>query len=780
MYPILIYKFRDMKTNILGYPRIGRQRELKRACEAFWAGQITKKELISQGKAIRKENWTLQQEKGIDLIPSNDFSFYDQMLDMTVSVGAIPKRYKSLADDATSLYFAMARGIQNDNEDIIAMEMTKWFDTNYHYIVPEFVKDQTFSWSDAKIINEFKEAKGLGIITKPVIIGPVTYLLLGKEKEEGFDRRDLIERLLPVYIEILQTLEKEGAEWIQIDEPCLVLDLDESTRTLYHKTYKTIRENTSMKVMLTTYFGGLKDNTDLALHLPVDAIHIDLQKGSEQLGGVLDKLPEDKILSLGIVDGRNIWKNDFDKSLSVISQVKEKIGEKRVIISGSSSFLHVPYDLENEKNENVLPKDIKRWLAFARQKVDELIMLKELSSKAPTEYARQSLQRNRADIVAKHHSTIVHNECVKKRLGAITEKEIRRKSPFDKRIKEQQQLLHLPLFPTTTIGSFPQTKEVRLWRSQFKRGEISREDYNNHLKEETTACIRWQEDIGLDVLVHGEFERNDMVEYFGEQLDGFTFTQNGWVQSYGSRCVKPPIIFGDVARPHQMTVDWAKYAQSITSKPVKGMLTGPVTILEWSFVRNDQPHSVTCLQIALAIRDEVRDLEKAGIKIIQIDEPAIREGLPLRHSEWNEYLKWAVDSFRISASVVQDKTQIHTHMCYSEFNDIMEHIARMDADVITIECSRSQMDLLDVFQRFEYPNEIGPGIYDIHSARVPSVREMVQLLHKAASYIHVSRLWVNPDCGLKTRGWSETHASLTRMIEAAKKIRKEYTEDGSN
>lgn len=769
-----------MRTNILGYPRIGRQRELKKACEAFWSGNITKEELITQGKAIRKENWTLQQEAGIDLIPSNDFSFYDQMLDMTVSVGAIPQRYRSLVDDPISLYFAMARGIQNGNEDIIAMEMTKWFDTNYHYIVPEFVKNQVFTWSDDKIIKEFNEAKEFGIITKPVLIGPITYLLLGKEKEAGFDRRDLIDSLLPVYIQILQRLEKEGAEWIQIDEPYLVLDLDERTKALYNRVYKDIREHTGLKIVLTTYFGGLKDNADLALHLPVNAIHIDLQKDPKQLEYVLDKLPEDKILSLGIVDGRNIWKNDFDDSLSAILKVKERIGDRRLLISGSSSFLHVPYDIENEKNENALPKEIKRWLSFARQKVDELTILKELSSEHPSQSALQSLQINREDIAAKHLSTIVHKESVRKRVASVTEKDGQRKSAFDIRMNEQKRELHLPLFPTTTIGSFPQTKEVRSWRSLFKRGDLSHEEYNNHLKEETEKCIRLQESLGLDVLVHGEFERNDMVEYFGEQLEGFVFSQNGWVQSYGSRCVKPPIIFGDVARPHQMTVDWAKYAQRITSKPVKGMLTGPVTILEWSFVRNDQPRSTTCLQIALAIRDEVCDLEKAGIKIIQIDEPAIREGLPLRQSEWNEYLKWAVDSFRISASGVQDKTQIHTHMCYSEFNDIIEHIARMDADVITIECSRSQMELLDVFQQFEYPNDIGPGVYDIHSARVPSVSEMVELLHKAASYIDVCRLWVNPDCGLKTRGWPETFESLSRMIDAAKEIRKEYKKDVCN
>ncbi len=763
-----------MKTNILGYPRIGKQRELKKACEAYWGGKISREALLAQGKANREENWKVQQANGIDLIPSNDFSFYDQVLDLTLTLGAIPARYNQLKNDKIELYFAMARGVQKDGNDVIAMEMTKWFDTNYHYIVPEFVKNQKFELFDLKAVEEYKEAKALGIETKPVVIGPISYLLLGKEKEEGFDRIDLIDRLLPVYEQLLAEIEKAGAQWIQIDEPYLALDLSDKVRSLYTKVYTELRKKTGLKILVANYFDGLKDNAEVALNLPVDAIHIDLVRCPEQLDSVLSALPADKILSLGVVDGRNIWKNDLSNSLAQIKKAVDKLGADRVFISGSSSFLHVPYDLAFETKEDILTPEIKRWLAFAKQKVEELAVLKELASGNASAKAQQILEENKKDIASKATSKLIHNDAVAKRAAGVTEADAKRKSPFAVRKVAQHKALGLPSFPTTTIGSFPQTKEVRSWRSKFKKGELTAAEYDKLLKEETERAIRWQEEIGIDVLVHGEFERNDMVEYFGEQLAGFTFTQNGWVQSYGSRCVKPPVIFGDVARPVPMTVAWSTFAQSLTKRPMKGMLTGPVTILEWSFVRNDQPRSQTCLQIALAIRDEVCDLEKAGIKVIQIDEPAIREGLPLRRAGWAEYLKWAVDSFRISASGVEDATQIHTHMCYSEFNDIIADIARMDADVITIECSRSQMELLNVFRDFKYPNEIGPGVYDIHSARVPSVEEMLDLLRKAAKYISPELLWVNPDCGLKTRGWAETKEALVRMIEAAKQIRKEF------
>ena len=760
-----------LKTNVLGYPRVGANRELKKVEEAYWAGKATKEELLKTAAELRKGNWLLQKEAGIDLIPSNDFSFYDQTLDLSLCVGAIPERYNALKSDRLDLYFAMAHGFQKNGIDVTAMEMTKWFDTNYHYIVPEFTKDQKFTLVYNKAAEEFKEALDLGIKTKPVLIGPITYLLLGKEKEKGFNRVDLIDRLLPVYLEILRQLESLGAEYVQIDEPILSTDISEEIKNLYRRVYAEIAKATKLKIILATYFDSLADNTDLATDLNVDVLHIDLVRAPQQWKDVVARLKGDTVLSLGVVDGRNIWKNDFAQSLEIIENVRKQLGENRVIISTSCSLLHSPFDLDNEKNEKSLPAEVKRWMAFARQKVDEVVTLADLADVYPSEKAKSALKNNIADIENRRSSVLTNNEDVKKRIAGITPAFSQRKSPFATRIKEQRRVLNLPLFPTTTIGSFPQTVEVRSWRSKFKKGEITRAEYDRLLKGEIEKTIRKQEEIGLDVLVHGEAERNDMVEYFGEQLSGFAFTQNGWVQSYGSRCVKPPVIYGDVCRPNAMTIDWITYAQSLTDKPVKGMLTGPVTILQWSFVRNDQPRAVTMKQIALAIRDEVVDLEKAGIKVIQIDEPAIREGLPLRKSERKAYLDNAVEAFRISASGVKDETQIHTHMCYCEFNDIIEHIALMDADVITIECARSQMELLESFVKFKYPNEIGPGVYDIHSPRVPSVDEMVALMQKAAQVISPSQLWVNPDCGLKTRGWIETEASLRNMVEAAKKLR---------
>lgn len=763
-----------LRTNVLGLPRIGKQRELKKACEAFWAGKISKTELLGQSQALRRENWERQQAAGIDLIPSNDFSLYDQVLDMALTLGAIPPRYAALGADKLELYFAMARGEQQAGKDVIAMEMTKWFDTNYHYIVPEFTKEQAFSLFDTKPVDEYKEARALGIQTKPVLIGPVSFLLLGKEKEEGFSRLDLLDRLLPVYTALLSALEQAGAEWVQLDEPYLALDLDDKARQAYDKAYAALRRQSGLKLMVATYFDGLKDNAPLAAGLPIDALHIDLVRCPEQLDEVAGLLSADKCLSLGIVDGRNIWKNDLAASVGIVRRAVSLLGEARVLIAGSSSFLHVPYDLDLETDEAALTPTVKRWLAFAWQKVGELSLLKGLASASPSPQSLAAFEKNKADIADRQVSPLIHNAAVAGRVAGVTEADAHRRSPFSVRRIAQHKALGLPLFPTTTIGSFPQTKEVRSWRSRFKKGELSSADYEHLLKEETERCVRWQEQVGLDVLVHGEFERNDMVEYFGEQLDGFAFTRNGWVQSYGSRCVKPPIIYGDVCRPHAMTVAWSAFAQSLTARPMKGMLTGPVTILEWSFVRNDQPRSETCLQIALAIRDEVCDLEKAGIRVVQIDEPAIREGLPLRRSGWSDYLSWAVKSFRVSASGVRDETQIHTHMCYSEFNDIIASIADMDADVITIECSRSQMELLDVFRDFKYPNEIGPGVYDIHSARVPDETEILQLLHKAVRYIRPENLWVNPDCGLKTRGWEETARALATMVKAAREMRKEY------
>jgi len=766
------FKIMSIRTNILGYPRIGVNRELKKAEEAYWAGKITKKELLDTAAQIRKENWQLQKEAGIDLIPSNDFSFYDQTLDLSLSVGAIPERYDALKDDLLELYFAMAHGYQKNGIDVTAMEMTKWFDTNYHYIVPEFTRDQQFSLTYNKAAREFEEALRLGIKTTPALVGPVTYLLLGKEKETGFNRIDLIDRLLPVYIEILKELESLGAEYVQIDEPSLCTDLSQDVKDAYIKAFAQIRKATRLKIILTTYFGPLADNAALAAGLGADILHIDLVRAPEQAGSIAALLPNDISLSLGVVDGRNIWKNDFRQSLDIIEKAKEKLESDRLLVSTSCSLLHSPIDLDAETDERTLPAEVKRWLSFARQKVSEVVTLADLADGKGSYAAQKALHENKADIQDRRTSALTNNADVKRRLEAVTPDFAKRKSPFAERILEQRKSLRLPLYPTTTIGSFPQTTEVRSWRSKFKKGELSKDQYIGLLKGEIEKTIRIQEEIGLDVLVHGESERNDMVEYFGEQLSGFAFTRNGWVQSYGSRCVKPPVIYGDVSRPHAMTVDWAVYAQSLTDKPVKGMLTGPVTILQWSFVRNDQPRALTMKQIALAIRDEVVDLEKGGIRVIQIDEPAIREGLPLRKADRNEYLDKAVEAFRISASGVKDSTQIHTHMCYSQFNDIIRHIALMDADVITIECARSQMNLLGAFAQFKYPNEIGPGVYDIHSPRVPSVQEMVDLLKKASQVISPAQLWVNPDCGLKTRGWTETEASLRNMVQAAVLMRK--------
>lgn len=765
-----------MKTNLLGYPRIGEKRELKKANEAFWAGKISEKALFEVADAIRIHNWKIQQEAGIDLLPSNDFSFYDQVLDFSFSVNAIPHRFspiKHLSD--MEFYFALARGYQKDGIDITAMEMTKWFDTNYHYIVPEFYKNQTFEVRHNKALAEYQFAKDKGFETKPVLLGVVTYLLLGKEKENDFDRLDLALSLLTTYKQIIKELVAAGAKTIQIDEPCLVLDLSPKAKETYTIVYESLKKDfPDTTFVITTYFGALSDNLALALSLPFDVLHIDLVRAPEQLDDVLNQIDNHKKLSLGVIDGRNVWINDFEKSVALIEKAQQKIGDERILIASSCSLLHSPCNLELENDEKVLTPEIKQWLAFAKQKLREITTLKAIVQDTITPEQKQAITQNKVSNDNRKTSTLIHDAAVKARVAAVTEKDAHRKSSFAARQAIQQKTLNLPLFPTTTIGSFPQTQEVRSWRANFKKGILPLEEYESLLKDEIQDSIRFQEEAGIDVLVHGEFERNDMVEYFGEQLKGYTFTKFGWVQSYGSRCVKPPIIYGDVSRPEPMTVRWSKFAQSLTSLPVKGMLTGPVTILQWSFVRDDQPRSTTCTQIALAIRDEVVDLEKAGIKVIQIDEPAVREGLPLRKKDWEAYYDWAIRAFRISASGVADSTQIHTHMCYSEFNDMIQAIADMDADVITIECSRSQMELLDVFADFKYPNEIGPGVYDIHSPRVPSIDEMTFLMEKAIKVIPQQNLWINPDCGLKTRHWEETKKALVAMVETAKQLRNKY------
>jgi 5-methyltetrahydropteroyltriglutamate--homocysteine methyltransferase len=761
-----------MLTQNLGYPRIGSQRQLKKACEQYWAGKIDMRALNQVASNIKEENWQTQLAAGIDLIPCNDFSFYDQVLDTSLLLGVIPNRYSPVLSQIKSnheidLYFAMARGYQKDGLDITAMEMTKWLDTNYHYIVPEFTADQEFRIFSHNIFSDYYSAKlCLGDKAKPVLLGPVSYLLMGKEKEAGFERIDLVKKLVPVYVEVINRLRLQGVKWIQLDEPCLALDLSEKEQESLAWAYRTIANRVSgVKFIVATYFEALLDNVQLALSLPIAALHIDLVRAPEQLDEVLASIGNNLQLSLGVVDGRNVWKNDYQKSIGLITKALEKLGPERVIIAPSCSLLHSPIDLEIE---TAIDPEIKVWMAFAKQKLNEIYELKQIA-----EGNHALLEANVKAIESRQSSQKVHKQTVKRRVADASEADATRKSSFPLRQQLQHDCFNLPLFPTTTIGSFPQTDDIRQLRAKLKKGELSLDEYEQSIEQATVEAIRWQEEIGLDVLVHGEFERNDMVEYFGEQLDGFLFTKGGWVQSYGSRCVKPPVIYGDVSRPADMTVRWSKFAAAQTNKPLKGMLTGPVTILQWSFVRDDQPREVTTNQIAFALRDEVLALENAGIGIIQIDEAAIREGLPLRIAKRKQYLEWAVRAFRVTAGGVQDRTQIHTHMCYSEFNDIIEHIAFMDADVITIETSRSQMELLEAFARFKYPNEIGPGVYDIHSPRVPGTGEMVALLVKAAELLPAQHLWVNPDCGLKTRKWPETKAALLNMVAAAKQARQQ-------
>lgn len=763
-----------MLKHSLGYPRMGAQRQLKKACEHYWQGRIGRSELFLAAKRLQEEHWQLQQAAGMNLVPCNDFSFYDHVLDMTLLLGAVPDRYAPVVTEVAEnaeidLYFAMARGYQQHGLDITAMEMTKWFDTNYHYIVPEFKKDQPFRLLSNKVFNAFDAARHtLNALPKPVLIGPVSYLLLGKEKESGFHRIDLLRNLLPVYISALQKLREQGAEWVQLDEPFLAMDLREEEKAAYRYAYTEIsKQCKGLKLMVATYFEGLRDNAELAASLPVCCLHLDLVRAPQQLDELLPLLPPKTSLSLGVVDGRNIWKNNYEISLPHIRKAVEALGEDRVMIAPSCSLLHTPADLDLE---TALDEEMKSWMAFAKQKLEEVAALDAIF------HGNNSLlELNRTAIAERNASGRIHKPAVKARTAAITDDDARRQSPFGSRQQLQAARFNLPLFPTTTIGSFPQTDDIRQLRAQWRKGGLPSEQYEAALEQATVNAIRLQEELGLDVLVHGEFERNDMVEYFGEMLDGFAFTQNGWVQSYGSRCVKPPVIYGDVSRPADMTLRWTKFAQSCTALPMKAMLTGPVTILQWSFVRNDQPRSVTTSQIALAIRDEAVALEEAGIGIIQVDEPAIREGLPLRKADRDTYLEWAVKAFRVAVCGVKDDTQVHTHMCYSEFNDIIAHIAAMDADVITIETSRSQMELLEAFADFKYPNEIGPGVYDIHSPRVPGVEEMVQLLQKAAELLPLRNLWVNPDCGLKTRKWPETKAALENMVAAARAARERIT-----
>jgi len=767
-----------MITTNLGFPRIGKHRELKKGVEAYWKGKIEYNDLLKIAESIREQNYILQKSAGIDVIPVNDFSFYDQVLDMSCMLGVIPKRFKKLANDSEyndlDIYFAMARGIQNEKHDILPMEMTKWFNTNYHYIVPEFEKNMEFSLSLGKIDKEIEEALKFKINIKPVFIGPLTYLKLGKVVNDNFDRFNLLPSLLEVYEKIFERMNELSVSWVQFDEPYIVSDLTDMEKKSLFEIYNGFNKKfPKISIMLTSYFGTIEQNIDIIKRLNVRALHVDLSENRSQLDNLLSDFPKGMILSMGIVNGRNVWKNNFLESLNLINTAVARLGKESVWLAPSCSLIHCPVDIDSEESDNkYLPSEIKEWLSFAKQKLEEVNVLRQLIEKSKK---TKLLKENISVFEKRKNSKIVKDKKVRDSLSIIKESDYYRKSPYNIR-KEKQKRLNLPILPTTTIGSFPQTSYVRSLRRKWKKGILNLTVYEEKIKELIADTLLWQNECGLDVLVHGEFERNDMVEYFATFLNGYTFTQNGWVQSYGTRFVKPPIIYGDLSRKVPITVKWSKYANDISSKEVKGMLTGPVTMLQWSFVRDDQAEEETLLQLALAVRDEVRDLEKAGINIIQIDEPAFREGMPLNPSKKNEYFKKAIKAFRLTSSVVKDETQIHTHMCYSEFNEIIEWISAMDADVITIEASRSQMELLEAFKDFEYPNDIGPGVYDIHSPRIPSVEEIVSLLLKALKYISPDRLWVNPDCGLKTRNWNEVYKSLQNMVSAAKILRGKLNE----
>ncbi|HEY0296344.1 MAG TPA: 5-methyltetrahydropteroyltriglutamate--homocysteine S-methyltransferase [Bordetella sp.] len=767
------------KTHNLGFPRIGAQRELKFALENYWKGASTQDELAALGAQLRQRHW--QDQAGLDLAPVGDFSFYDQVLDMSFTLGNIPPRALGLAGNRLDDYFRVARGRSAQDAaccaahagadagaqgGVQAGEMTKWFDTNYHYIVPEFHAGTEFSLDASRLLEQIDQAHAQGVPFKPVIIGPVTYLWLGKAKDDS-DKLALLPRLLPVYAELLDKLAERGAQWVQVDEPALVTELPEAWRQAYAEAYRAL-QGSRAPLLLATYFGTLRHNLALACGLPVAGLHVDAVRGRDEVEQVLRTLPSDKVLSLGVIDGRNIWKTDLHAVLAWLEPIHGELRD-RLWIAPSCSLLHVPVDLKAERR---LDADIRSWLAFALQKLEELRVLAAALNQGRVA-VQEALVANYSAVAKRRESARVHNPAVQAALAALDAGAGRRTSPYARRAALQADRLKLPAYPTTTIGSFPQTAEIRLARQRRQRGELDEAGYRAAMQAEIERCVREQEALDLDVLVHGEAERNDMVEYFGEQLEGYAFSQFGWVQSYGSRCVKPPILFGDISRPRAMTVAWIQYAQSLTDKPMKGMLTGPVTMLNWSFVRDDQPRAATCMQLALAIRGEVLDLEKAGVGVIQIDEAALREGLPLRRSEWGEYLRWAVQAFRVTANGVRDETQIHTHMCYSEFNDIIASIADMDADVITIETSRSDMELLDAFDDFAYPNEIGPGVYDIHSPNIPSREQMEGLMRKAAQRIPAQRLWINPDCGLKTRGWSEVVPALRNMVAAARVLRAE-------
>ncbi|AKJ43628.1 5-methyltetrahydropteroyltriglutamate--homocysteine S-methyltransferase [Pragia fontium] len=757
----------SIQSHILGFPRIGVERELKKALERYWSGDIDRESLLATGKELRARHWQQQRDAGVDLLPVGDFAWYDHVLATSLLLGNVPERHRNEDGNIDiDTLFRIGRGRAPTGKPTVAAEMTKWFNTNYHYMVPEFTRGQNFQLAWQQLFDEVDEALALGHKVKPVLLGPLTYLWLGKVKGEAFDRLTLLQDILPVYQQVLEQLALRGVEWVQIDEPALVLDLPKEWLEAYQPAYQAL--SGTVKLLLTTYFDGISHNLETIRQLPVQGLHIDFVAGKDDLADIHAKLPADWLLSLGVINGRNVWRADLSEWFSRLSPL---VGQRALWISASCSLLHSPIDLSRETR---LDDEVKSWFAFALQKCAEIGLLTRALNHATDAALQQELADYSAPIKARQNSSRVHNKSVENRLAKIRPEDSQRQQPYTARAEQQRAKYNLPAWPTTTIGSFPQTTDIRTLRLDFKQGRLDTGKYRTGISEHIKQAILEQERLGLDVLVHGEAERNDMVEYFGEHLDGFVFTQNGWVQSYGSRCVKPPVIIGDISRPEPITVEWARYAQSLTTKPVKGMLTGPVTILCWSFPREDVSRETIAKQIALALRDEVSDLEQAGIGIIQIDEPALREGLPLKKAEWEDYLDWATEAFRLNASSVKDETQIHTHMCYCEFNDIMDAITALDADVITIETSRSDMELLEAFESFEYPNEIGPGVYDIHSPNVPSVEWIEDLLRRAAQRIPAERLWVNPDCGLKTRAWPETRQSLENMVQAARILRETY------
>ncbi|KAI5864428.1 cobalamin-independent methionine synthase [Durotheca rogersii] len=763
-----------VQSAVLGFPRMGVNRDLKKATEAYWAGNLTQAELLAEAKRLRLAHWKIQKDAGVDIIPSNDFALYDQVLSHIQDFGAVPERYSSANLDRVDEYFAMGRGHQKGGVDVPSLEMVKWFDSNYHYVKPTLQDNQTFKLTaNPKAVVEYLEAKEAGINTRPVLLGPVSFLHLGKaDRGQSVVPIDLLSKLLPVYEELLAKLKEAGAETVQIDEPVLVFDLPAKTKAAFKPAYERFASLGAKipNLIFTTYFGDIVHNLDV---LPKDVygVHIDLVRNPEQLTTVLGALGPKTVLSAGVVDGRNIWKTNLKRAIETAETAIQKLGKERVIVATSSSLLHTPHTLASEKK---LDPEIADWFSFASEKAVEIAVIAKAVTDGPAS-VREVLEANAKSWNARATSSRTNNPQVKERQSKIVPSDYNRKSEFPLRISQQQKKLNLPLFPTTTIGSFPQTKEIRVQRNKFTKGEITEAQYDKFIEQEIDENVKIQDELDLDVYVHGEPERNDMVQYFGERLDGYAFTTHAWVQSYGSRCVRPPIIVGDISRPAPMTVKESKYAVSVSKKPMKGMLTGPVTCLRWSFPRDDVHQSVQAEQLALALRDEVVDLEKAGVDVIQVDEPALREGLPLRAGKEREaYLNWAVKAFKLSTVGVEDSTQIHSHFCYSEFQDFFHAIAALDADVLSIENSKSDSKLLSVFVDEAYPRHIGPGVYDIHSPRVPSEQEIKDRIEEMLQYLKPEQLWINPDCGLKTRQWKETKAALVNLVNAAKYFRAKY------